>query len=1127
MYHFRKSVSILLSLIMVLSVFTIIPFSSASAANADVAATGETVMFATSKWVEGMEEEEGIFAFEQETYRNGLYDNFIFCRVNPAMDPTADSWGAVWNQTDDLSRNGVDERDNCYTFDHYYHKDNTHDGDYWMWGNWGQYNGMLDDAIYVRAEGDFADAQIWAYTWGEIELTKMEAVDPGYNTEAGECYEGNIEYYVSEDKRYFVRNENDPDVYDEVAYENVILPKHRLTEHPAVAAACDVPGNNAYYECELCHKFFSDERGDNEIENGDWVITVPHTLDHIPAVEATCTQNGNTEYYHCTTCNKYFSDAEGTNEIAENSWVTTVGHSWEVTWPTNPQPWSGISFWTVANVIFTCKNCGTKGVSQGNALKTDTTEVEADCTTAGYKSALFRAIYDNTLSEKTIVWDQRSALGHFLTEHPATEATISTDGNTPYWSCSRCNKFFSDAAGEHEIEENSWVIPLTGVAKYHDIYTDSLREAIVNTQDDFDTITLLKDLTFEYDADLITGGKTKFKLDKNGHTLNITVPDGYTVSESEPDDDGAVIYSIEDVPATVTYLDENGVEQQVTAYPLTFNTNRLNDEGSTNGWYYTVGNVTINGDVELYDDIKIILTNASVLTVNGTLKNNANDVNLTVYRQSGNTEGVLNVDKINAQSFTVIGGEIHVNHSIITANDINIHDGRILVNDNNANPENAVTSNNGNITITGGYNTIKGHTCLLATEGTITIAGGDTILWGIGSGMYGNYVVITGGKLNATASNPVDQGIKSYNGISLSWTNEDDYIFSDGFWVLNDDEGVTLVKAFKDQNEVVYMPGKAEPDRLATKGLKPAEFFTGHSLSLGGDIAVNFYLNLSDDEIENGATVDFAWNVEGNTKTHSVTLTAADKTDNGYKATCPIAVAEMTYEITATLKLSDKTAATDTYSAVQYADTILTDDSFKTSYIAQNGQTQYNSLTKLVKTMLSYGARAQEQFDRDIGNLADKKLTPADFESPYYYDPETVTVEMISANGSDMYAGLESFGLEYKGSTIVYLTETSIRHYYKITDQTAFDAIKGNITFNGAAVDYTKRNGEIYFELKNVAAPDLDSPYILSINGTEYSYSVMDYAKACLLSDKVSDSTKALVAATYLYNQAANTYFGR
>ena len=65
------------------------------------------------------------------------------------------------------------------------------------------------------------------------------------------------------------------------------------------------------------------------------------------------------------------------------------------------------------------------------------------------------------------------------------------------------------------------------------------------------------------------------------------------------------------------------------------------------------------------------------------------------------------------------------------------------------------------------------------------------------------------------------------------------------------------------------------------------------------------------------------------------------------------------------------------------------------------------------------------------------------------------------------------------------------------------------------------------FELKNIAAADLDKLCTLNINGVDYQYSVLDYVKGCLLSDKTSENMKALAAATYRYNQAANDYFGR
>lgn len=48
---------------------------------------------------------------------------------------------------------------------------------------------------------------------------------------------------------------------------------------------------------------------------------------------------------------------------------------------------------------------------------------------------------------------------HDMTEHPAQDKTCTQDGNRLYWSCSVCGKYYSDASGLTEIEENSWIIP--------------------------------------------------------------------------------------------------------------------------------------------------------------------------------------------------------------------------------------------------------------------------------------------------------------------------------------------------------------------------------------------------------------------------------------------------------------------------------------------------------------------------------------------------------------------------------------------------------------------------------------------------------------------------------------------
>lgn len=60
-------------------------------------------------------------------------------------------------------------------------------------------------------------------------------------------------------------------------------------------------------------------------------------------------------------------------------------------------------------------------------------------------------------------------VGHTLVEHAAVTATCTTAGNTKYWTCSSCNKYFADANGQTEITATSTVIPALG----HDTHCTS------------------------------------------------------------------------------------------------------------------------------------------------------------------------------------------------------------------------------------------------------------------------------------------------------------------------------------------------------------------------------------------------------------------------------------------------------------------------------------------------------------------------------------------------------------------------------------------------------------------------------------------------------------------------------
>ena len=67
----------------------------------------------------------------------------------------------------------------------------------------------------------------------------------------------------------------------------------------------------------------------DEVTSDAALLTVKHNLVKIEYKAPTCTVNGNEEYWTCDTCDKYFSDANGDTEIAKDSWIiSAINHDW-------------------------------------------------------------------------------------------------------------------------------------------------------------------------------------------------------------------------------------------------------------------------------------------------------------------------------------------------------------------------------------------------------------------------------------------------------------------------------------------------------------------------------------------------------------------------------------------------------------------------------------------------------------------------------------------------------------------------------------------------------------------------------------------------------------------------------
>lgn len=336
----------------------------------------------------------------------------------------------------------------------------------------------------------------------------------------------------------------------------------------------------------------------------------------------------------------------------------------------------------------------------------------------------------------------------------------------------------------------------------------------------------------------------------------------------------------------------------------------------------------------------------------------------------------------------------------------------------------------------------------------------------------------------------------SYKGDTPVKPSDDDYNYTFSGWT----PAVSPVTA-----DVEYTATYTQSDRL----------FVGYSLTLKGDIGLNFYLNVTPAQITTGegVNVHFEWDVMGNTKTSDYKLKTNEyKVIGGktyYKATCWVAAAEMNYDIHATATINGALHPdTDDYSVKKYGMDVIG---------APAGEFEKQDLlVTLVKEMLNYGTQAQKVFDRLDVPLANADVTG--------YTMTEIGYETIPEQKSKMKEGLSELGLEYQGTTVVFLTKTTLRHYYSITDQSKFESVKNSATFTYKD-DKLSTGGVIYFEKSDISASDLDLVQTFSIGGKTYNYSVLDYSRSVLKSGAVTDNEKKLAMSTYWYNRAADAYF--
>ena len=292
----------------------------------------------------------------------------------------------------------------------------------------------------------------------------------------------------------------------------------------------------------------------------------------------------------------------------------------------------------------------------------------------------------------------------------------------------------------------------------------------------------------------------------------------------------------------------------------------------------------------------------------------------------------------------------------------------------------------------------------------------------------------------------------------------------------------------------------------------------GNSLSLNGNIGVNFYMELDDGVLaDSGAYLLFTY-ANGTTKKVLVqearvdTQTAAGKTY--YVFPCEVAAKEMTDTILAQMHLSDgRTGKRYAYTVKQYAD-----------YLLEHTEEQpaYEKAAPLVRAMLNYGAYAQLNFRHSLTTLANANFSESE------KSVEQVTAQTLAAYRNQTVQQSDFVKLE--GASLSLDSQTTLRLYFSCQGDAAIEDLR---FFWGEQALTPQKSGNFYcVELSDIAAKNLGTAYTVRVTCGEASldvqYSAMAYGYHVLQRNVSATRTQALkdtIAAMYLYYQAAKDYF--
>ncbi len=285
----------------------------------------------------------------------------------------------------------------------------------------------------------------------------------------------------------------------------------------------------------------------------------------------------------------------------------------------------------------------------------------------------------------------------------------------------------------------------------------------------------------------------------------------------------------------------------------------------------------------------------------------------------------------------------------------------------------------------------------------------------------------------------------------------------------------------------------------------------GCSLSLEGDIGLNFYVELDSSVVDSEtAYVQFTIPKGDNTEIKKVYI--KDSTlkssmgENYYSFKCRVAPKEMNLRVKAQFFDNGNGGTEYTYSVKNYADYIL----------AHTENWQYAQAEEIVKAMLNYGAYSQSYFDDETETLVNENLTETE------KDVSDVTAQTINKPYDKTTQNHLFEGVTFAGATVSLKSETTLSLYFQSEETLSFSC-------QGKILSTTKKDGYQIVRINGIPAKEIGNDFTVTVTSEENSgtviYSPLNYCYNVLNDNQNSEKFQNAVKALYKYWQCADVYF--